>query len=313
MNTRNTKRKVLLVAVSTLFLSTSTFYTSSSQAVPIAYDTYVQKDKIIRPEIEQRRHYHVEQARAMLVQEAVAAVEETQKAVEALARGQHTEAVAAVDKSIGIVNKLFAQHSPHAQLPVAYEVVLVDLAPMPLDKIHRLNKAADRAIQLKHYPKARLLLGLLESEINVSISQLPLMDYSHALNKAASLLGQQNNVAANEVLLKALGRMCITSQVIPVPALNAEIELKLAEAQHDSNRDATLSHLVTARKELERAKELGYAGKDLEYANLSKEITSIEKKIRRKASDRSSFSAARQMIAAFLERQFEEKNSSRLE
>lgn len=112
------------------------------------------------------------------------------------------------------------------------------------------------------------------------------------------------------MLLTALHTLIIIDRVLPVPVITAQLALAAAEEQRDKNRDEALLQLAIARNELERARELGYAGKDAEYANLNKAINDLERQVKNKENSASGFSALREKLRNFFKRHSEEQKQS---
>jgi hypothetical protein len=61
--------------------------------------------------------------------------------------------------------------------------------------------------------------------------------------------------------------------------------------------------LATAKNEIERAKELGYAGNDPEYAALDKTISDLETQLNSDEDTASVFSRLQEKVASFFKRQ----------
>ena len=70
-----------------------------------------------------------------------------------------------------------------------------------------------------------------------------------------------------------------------------------------------ISKLKSDLDELQRAKDLGYAGKDPEYAALNNEISKVEKQLTDNEDLTAAFSKLKDRLAAFLKRQSEHQRS----
>jgi len=65
--------------------------------------------------------------------------------------------------------------------------------------------------------------------------------------------------------------------------------------------------LALAKDEVERAKELGYAGDDPEYAGLTKMIASLETQLQGRENTASVFASLRGKLSEFFQRQSQTK------
>jgi hypothetical protein len=63
--------------------------------------------------------------------------------------------------------------------------------------------------------------------------------------------------------------------------------------------------LGTAKKELQRSRDLGYAGRDPEYAALNNDISNLEKQVKGNEDSTSVFAKLEDRFSAFLKRQSE--------
>ncbi len=258
-----------------------------------------------RPEIEQQRREAQQQAEKSLDKDAVAALDETKKAMAAIAQNKTDEALAAIERATGKLNVLLARRPETALIPVAAEVEIIDAAPLDINLIRDRAEAAERAVNDKDYPSARLLLHALTSELRVRVYNLPLATYPEALKEAARLLDQQKHQEARAVLTMALSTLVEVDHVSPLPIIVAQTAIDEAQAVRETDKEKTKQLLALAKTELERAKELGYAGKDPEYAALDKHISELEEQINSNTETASFFSRLKERVASFFKRQSE--------
>ncbi len=263
-----------------------------------------------QPAIEQQRQQTEQQAQKTLDKEAIAAIEETVKAVRALAANQTTESLAAIERASGKLDVVLARNPDTALVPVDVEVVVIDLAPRDFDDIMDLAGAASLAVDIMDFPDARSLLRSLMSEIRIRTYSLPLATYPAALQDAARLLDQKKTQEANAVLLTALSTLVETDKVQPLPLLLASEAVIQAQKQRDKDKSAAQALLEVARKELDRSRYLGYAGKDPEYESLQNEIKSLEKQLKGDDDTTAVFAKLKEKLDAFLKRQSGAKHQS---
>src|SRR5438309_4115326 len=128
-----------------------------------------QTEQQARPEVEQQRNETEQNAKSSLDKDAVAAVEQTQKAVDAISAGKTDEALAAIEQATGKINVLLARNPANGLVPLDSEVDVIDTAPQDTHAILEIAQDASVALDAKNYPTARALLYGLMSEIRVRI------------------------------------------------------------------------------------------------------------------------------------------------
>ena len=252
-----------------------------------------------RPEVEQERKQAEQKAQQTLDKEAIAAVDETTKAVKAIAENKKDEALATIERAIGKVNVLLARNPATALIPVSTAVEVIEAAPLDPETIRARAKAAEDAVEDKDYPTARVLLDGLTSEIRVRTSHLPLATYPTALKEAARLVDQNRSTEARNVLLTALHTLVEIDHVTPLPIALAQAAINEAQALREKDKAKARQLLALARNELNRAKELGYAGKDPTYSAIDKSIANIENQLRGNEDTASTFAKLKESVSNF--------------
>ncbi len=258
-----------------------------------------------QPEIEKQRQQVQEEGEKSLDKDAISAIEETNKAVSAIAANKIDEARAAIERATGKIEILVARNSATALIPVGLQVDVIDAAPQDSKAILELAKNASEAVDAKDFPTARLLLQNLASEIRVRTYSLPLVSYPLALTEAARLLDQKNTQDAKGVLLIALNTLAVIDRITPLPLILARAAIDQAREQSQKNKATAQALLETAKKQLQRSKDLGYAGRDPEYAALNSDISNLEKQLKGKEDATSVFARLEDKFSAFLKRQSE--------
>ena len=263
-----------------------------------------------RPEVEQQRKEAEQKAEKTLDKEAIAALEDTTKAIKAISDNKIDEALAAIERATGKINILLARNPATALIPVALQVEVVEAAPLDLHAIKARAKAAELAVDGKDYPAARVLLDGLTSEIRVRTSNLPLATYPAAMKEAARLLDQKKTKEANTILLTALNTLAVIDLVTPLPLALAQTAIHEAQTLREKDKDKAQKLLAVAKNELERAKALGYAGNDPTYAAMNSSISSIEKQLKGNEDTDSSFAKLKEMVTSFFTKQSDSKRPS---
>jgi hypothetical protein len=90
-----------------------------------------------------------EESKKGLDREAIAAIEQTQKAVEAIGRGQLEKARAAIAEATAKVNNLLARNPANVLMPVDSELRVIDIAPHEIQAILEIAQDASRALDEK--------------------------------------------------------------------------------------------------------------------------------------------------------------------
>jgi YfdX protein len=281
--------------------------TPSTSSPPPSNSSDIQKqheeaERQFRPDIESQRQQEEKQAQQSLDQDAIAAVQQTEQAVQDIAADKKNNALSDIEKATGKINILTARNSASALIPVSAGVVVIDAAPLDLKAIDQLAQLATVSVKNKDFPSARVLLATLVSEIRIRTSYLPLASYPAALSESARLLDQNKNQDAGNILLAALNTLVIVDHVVPLPLILAQAAISAADSQRQ-NKDVALPLLNTARNELNRSRALGYMSDDPDYRALDKQVSDLESAINGKRDVTTMFSQLRDKIAAFLKRQ----------
>jgi YfdX protein len=280
---------------------------NQAQASPDLQSQRKQAEQQTRPDVEKQRRETEEEAKRDLDQHAKAAIDETQKAVNAIAQNKSDEALSAIEQATGKINILLARNPNTALIPVDLGVEVIDTAPQDTTMILEIAQDASRALDDKNYPTARALLYRLMSEIRVRTYNLPLATYPDALKEAARLIDQKQTQEASNALLTALNTLVVVDRVTPLPLVLARDAINQAQTKSQQDKKAAQALLETAKTQVERARELGYAGKDQEYAALNNQISTLEKQIKGNGDATAAFSKLKERLTAFVKRQSEQK------
>ena len=278
---------------------------SQSESRPDLQRQRNEAEQQARPEIDKQRQEAQQQAEKTLDKEAISAIEETNRAVNAIAANKTEEALAAIERATGKINVLLARNPANALIPVSLQVEVIDAAPRESKAILGLAQDASRAVDARDFPAARVLLYGLTSEIRVRTYNLPLASYPIALTEAARLLDQKKTHEANTVLLTAINTLAAIDRVTPLPLVLARAAIDQAREQSEKDKAMAQTLLETAKKELQRSKDLGYAGRDPEYAALNSDISNLEKQVKGNEDATSVFAKLEDRFSAFLKRQSE--------
>jgi hypothetical protein len=267
-------------------------------------------DQRMRPEVEAQRRQAQQEGERTLDSEAIAAVQQTERAVIALAEDRVDEALAAIEQATGKIDVLLSRNPATALIPVNVQVNVIDTAPQNVDDIAFLKNTAEMAMDLNDLPKARTLLDFLRSEIRVRTYHLPLATYPAALQEAARLLDQKKTREAGTILLVGLNTLVVIDQVSAIPLLLAKEAINEAQTQAQRDREAARNLLEIANHELERGVELGYTPDDSDYKGLRDEIKNLRKQLKGNEDTSSVFARLKQKLASLARRQAEKQTRS---
>jgi hypothetical protein len=269
-----------------------------------------QANQRTRPEVEAQRRQAEDEAEKSLDKEAIAAVQQTERTLIAIAEDRIEEALNAIEQATGKINILLSRNPNTALIPVNLRATVIDTAPDDVSDIAVLVDASAVAFDINDLPASRTLLDFLRSEIRVRIYHLPLATYPAALQQAARLLDQKNTREAAAVLLVALNTLAIIDHVNPLPLLLAREAINQAHEQAQKDKEAAQKPLDTADHELERAMELGYTAEDSEYTTLRDEIKNLRKQLKGNEDTNSLFSRIKESMASLRRRQTERQTRS---
>jgi hypothetical protein len=241
-------------------------------------------------------------AKKTLVDDAVAAIAETQNAAEALSKGNTTTALAALERATGKLDLLLARNPSTALLPVRVDTLVIEGAPSDMAAIRELSVRANRALTAKDYPLARVLLAGLQEEIRIRTYNLPLATYPQAIKDAVRLIDEKKTEAAAKVLATALNTLVIVDRVVPESLIRAQAAVNAAELEKRKNKTESARLLEGAIENFNRAEALGYAGTgDPEFAALKKSIDDVDRQVRGSQSS-VSFDALKRQVEAYFQR-----------
>jgi len=268
-------------------------------------DARAQRNAQLNPQVEQQRRQAEQEARQSLSQEAIAAILETENAVRALSQNNAREALAAIERATDKLSVLVSRHPAAALLPVELEVEVIDAAPHDTGEIKRIAKLAEDAVDDRDFPAARVLLAMLVSEIRVRTYNLPLATYPIAMRDAARMISENKTQEAQILLRTALNTLAVIDHVTPLPIAAAQVAITEAQSKAQQDKEQAKRLLGVARQELRRAKELGYAGRDPEYAALEQSLDEVERQLDGDQDSRSAFARLKDKVTSFFKRQSE--------
>jgi len=220
--------------------------------------------------------------RKQVLADAGAAIDETQKALQALEKKDTATALKALEAATGKLELILAREPELALAPVDVNVMTHDLLAS-IDTVKTIIHDAEDYLEDGEVQKARPLLASLVSEIVIETTSIPLATYPDAIKDVTPLIDAGKIDEARAGLQAALNTLVVTDEVIPLPILRADRLLDsaetLAENEERSVEDnKTLADQLTAvRGQLKLAEALGYGTKE-SFAPMYEQLDRIEDK-----------------------------------
>lgn len=235
-----------------------------------------------------------------LIPEAIEAINETKKAIAAVARDDKHLALKSLQWAIEQLNTILACDPDLALLPTDYAIEIVDTGLENEKIIREIRRDIRLAIKFGYLAEARRLIDSLASEIRVTVTDLPLASYLDALQRAIAAIARDRNKLAQRILKSALATLVLEEEYLPIPILKARSLIESARVQND--RQIAMQLLTDARKQLRLSHELGYGEADLEYDELRSKLIDLEKQLQAREHDHHNFRELKTKIASFLQR-----------
>ncbi|PJJ99191.1 hypothetical protein CO641_06245 [Lysobacteraceae bacterium NML91-0213] len=299
MNIMNQKK--LYAALLSLGLIASSPAFAQDTALPHKPQEQTGVGKSVQPQVDAKATEQAAKKRKNITADAIAAVAETSNALKLLDEKKTDEALAALERVTGKLELILARDPKLALAPVEVEVITFDLIAK-LDTIKAVIKEAKDYLEDGEVQKARPLVADLASEIQIRTTSIPLATYPGAIKAVAPLIDAGKVVEAKVALQAALNTLVVTTDVIPLPVLRAEILLRNAEALAENKKrtdkdNKTLANLLAeARNQLKMAELLGYGNKKA-FKPMYEQIDQIEEKTADGKSGKSWFDKIKQQLS----------------
>ncbi len=272
------QKTLALVLPAVLFVTTC----AQASAVPEKAQEKSAQSQAVQAQVDQAAADKAAGQREKIVAEAVAAIEETQKALQALNDGKTDETLKALEVATGKLELILARDPKLALVPVDVGMVTYDLFA-DVDTVKAAIKEARDLLDDGKVQDARVLMSNLASEVVISTTSIPLATYPDAIKAISPLLDKGDTKAAKLALQAALDTLVVTTEVVPLPLLRSQHMLSKAEelAQKENRSDEENKQLDALLKasadELKLAEVLGY-GTHKAFKPMYKQIDAIKDK-----------------------------------
>ena len=295
------KLNPLAVALLSVGLIASLQALAQDTALPAKPEARNEATESVQPQVDAEATDQAAERRKKVTADAVAAVNETKNALKLLDDKKTEEALAALERATGKLELILAREPTLALAPVDVEVVTYDLLA-DLDTIKAVIKNAEDYLEDGEIQKARPLVADLASEIEFRTVSIPLATYPAAIKAVAPLIEEGKLDEAKVALQAVLNTLVVTTDVVPLPILRAEILLRNAEAlaenkeRTDKDNETLASQLAEARHQIKMAELLGYGDKKA-FKPIYEQIDQIEEKASNNGSGQGWFDKIKQQLS----------------
>jgi YfdX protein len=251
-----------------------------------------------REDVEHERREIEQEAEKLLDRDAIAAVDATWKAVQAIEDNRAEEARRLLQQALEKIIDHMDRDAPKLSVPVALEVRVVNTAPADRELVLDMVDQAALAMAKRIYSEAREVLQQLASEIRVHTLNLQLQAFANSLSESAHLLDNGQNSEASTLLRHSLATIVPADRVIPIPFVLAREAIHEAELAQEHNKEEALDFLEKAEQQVQRARDLGYLDQPDKLEDLRNQIKQMKKQL--KSGTASTFSHLKATLAGIL-------------
>jgi hypothetical protein len=255
---------------------------AAESALPKKSEAQPQASQSVQREVNRKTADAAAEKYKQLLVDAKTAIDETEKALQALNRNRTKEALDALAVATGKLQLVLARNPKLSLAPVHTEVVTQDLLANR-DTVKVVLKEAKESLSNGEIQKVRPLIANLASEIQFRTTNIPLETYPSAIKAITPLIDAGKIDEAKAELQATLNTLVVTTEVLPLPKLRTEQLLKeaqsLAEKKDRSKEenDKITKYIQGAREQLEMAELLGYGTKK-DYKAMYEQLDELVKK-----------------------------------
>jgi len=222
-------------------------------------------------------------SKVKLTQEAISSLKLTTDALKNLVDKKPEEAKKNIELALGKLEAILALKDTPKLLPIQNKMVIKNFFIGTSKDVEVALKEVNELLSKGKVQEAGELLISIQSEIDITVINLPLVSYPNALKLASKYLIEEKPNKAKEVLELALNTFTEVHQIVPIPLVNT-IELATVASQiAQKDKEQALKHLTSAHDQLNKAEKMGYLSKSTTtYKELHGFIEEVEKEIKGK-------------------------------
>ncbi len=232
--------------------------------------------------VRQRTLKEIEKQQALVAKEALAAVTQTNDAINFIHTGHVKKAETALKTALENTKTLLKENPGADLFPVDESVNVHDLVTT-IPQVSQAVKAANAAMAKEKYQAAADILNNLKSEMDIVTVNLPLSTFPGGLKQALSLFGKKKTQQAGQILLNMMNSLVVNQVVIPLPVLRAQV--MMAESRNlfikKEDKSKIMNLLENANYQLKLAQALGYGNFNKEYTDISKDIAHVKSSVKK--------------------------------
>jgi cytochrome c553 len=214
--------------------------------------------------------------------EILDALQETSLAMQNLQHHKIDEAKKYLKQATDNFNKALKDNPSLDILPLDESIEVYENLASAQEINHTLTQAQEYLIHYK-LDAARAALAPLKDEMDIKTISIPMKLFPIATQNALDALNKGKTKEAMQIMAEGYNTFVIEEAVIPLPLLAAQEFIVEASSLDKSKKEEATKLLDAAKKELEKAKVLGYTNnKTPEYKALSDAIDAVKKEIKGK-------------------------------
>jgi hypothetical protein len=292
----------LYAGLLSLGLAVSAAVYAGMSSVPDEPQSQSPATQSVQAEVDEKAADKADEKRRKILADAGAAIDETQKALQALEDNDTEAALRALEAATGKLELILAREPALGLAPVDVKVVSYDLLAS-VDTIKAVIHDVENHLDDGEIQQARSLMTKLASEVVLQTTSIPLATYPHAIKAIIPLIDEGRIDEARAGLQAALNTLVVTTDdVIPLPVLRAEELLKNAEelaeneARTEQDNVKLAGLLESARTQLQLAELLGYGTKK-SFRPMYEQLDMIDDKTAGGKSGRGWFDRIKQQVS----------------
>jgi hypothetical protein len=186
-----------------------------------------------------------------------------------------------IEKALGKIELLLATGKTPKMVSVDGSIVVKEYVERSED-VKKSVKSVKKLLDDGKVQEARVLLNTLQSQMDITVVNLPLESYPDALKLAAKYIDQNKPDQAKEIMSVALSTFYNITQIVPLPLVKAtDLIAYVALHSKDDEKLRADELLEEAEDQLKVAEYLGYVSKgEVTYKRLHSKIQEIRKEIK---------------------------------
>lgn len=254
-------------------------------------------------------HQHLKELlQSKLNPEGVTIIENAIKAGLSLDSNRPDDAQKYLSQASKIADSVKKQKPEEDLLMVEYNVEVINEAPYDLKEIKQVKKSISLAYRMEDFPKTRMLLAGLESELHMQAFQISVKDYSKSLQEINFLVGNKKYSEAQNNLNRLLSAVVIEDWSVPLPYIEAQSALISAQESKSSDMAKTKQKVQEAQYQLDRAVALGYVvGEEADFKMLNNKLKELKNDIFKEQFKAPKFDILKDHLIAFIKKHMTSK------